>query len=112
MSSSNSLVFPPGFGSPSRLRSIDLKAVQGENCEGRLAPAASSVKPNTRPGPLKIWTSIRFAPRFPLSIIGAVAIPRAGSIPLIFRLRHYQVAQPQHQTSNELTSERSQLKNN
>jgi len=48
----------PGVGSPSRLRLIALKVFQGPNCEGRLLPVASSVKPNTRPEPLKIWTCI------------------------------------------------------
>jgi hypothetical protein len=38
-------------GSPFRLKSIALNSCHGENREGRLAPVASSVTPNTRPAP-------------------------------------------------------------
>jgi 2-phospho-L-lactate transferase/gluconeogenesis factor (CofD/UPF0052 family) len=37
--------------SPIRLKSIASNSCHGENREGRLAPVASSVTPNTRPAP-------------------------------------------------------------
>src|SRR6266404_4417432 len=55
MSSRHSLVSTPGVGSPSRFKSNVLNALQGPYCGGKLAPAACSVTPKTRPVPLKIW---------------------------------------------------------
>jgi|ERR1700722_1800654 len=89
MSSRHSLASTPALASASRLSSIDLKNVQGENCEGRLPPVPFSVTPNTRPGPLKICTRTSFAPGLPVKSYRRSGIPQAGSIPLILTLGHY-----------------------
>src|SRR5258707_13391698 len=90
MSSRHWLVFTPGVGSP-RCKSNVLNVTQGPYCEGRFAPLACSVKANTRPMPLKIWTLIDVAPmlRGKCSMGDSVA-----SVPASFRAQRLHCITP------------------